>query len=74
MGALGFQATHNRFNPLASLVQSKQQKVCSIGELRKVDVQLPKMVTISFERDLSEASAENDDVLPSKWVGGRDKG
>ena len=51
-------------------LQSKQQKVCSIGELKKVEVLRPKAVTISFERDQSETIAETEQTLPSKWVCG----
>eukprot|EP00731_Ephydatia_muelleri_P027323 Em0019g196a len=61
--------SHNGHDPILTLLsseigisrvvkgaegESKQQKVCSIFELRKVEVKLPKSVTIAFERDPSE--------------------
>lgn len=49
-------------------LQSKQQKVCSIYELKKVEIQLPKSVSIAFERDPPDSTTE--EVLPRKWVRG----
>ncbi|KAL5463597.1 hypothetical protein EMCRGX_G032510 [Ephydatia muelleri] len=75
--------SHNGHDPILTLLsseigisrvvkgaegESKQQKVCSIFELRKVEVKLPKSVTIAFERDPSETTTEAEEVFPSKWT------